>query len=247
MSDIDRMRAMVQRVIRPPVAGRLASVDGLNAQDNDGYRSQFWTLFAGESVRGMKFFHPYGLISSPKPGMEALGIPVGGRTANMVIVAVNDNLYRVPLNPGEVALYTDEGDTIVLKRGKIIAITSGNDIELVATSKIKATVGNASVEIDPDQVTVVADQKIKLTNSNASIEMDTDEIKIIADNAELDLKSGDAKLTVGSVSIEASAAQVTITAPEVFINSALIDLGGVTWGTHEHADPQGGDTGGPHN
>jgi len=76
---------------------------------------------AGEAVAGELFQH-YGFTSSPLAGAEYICIPVGGNSKHAVVVASEDGRYRLTLKDGEVALYTDEGDRVHLKRGRVIEV-----------------------------------------------------------------------------------------------------------------------------
>lgn len=82
------------------------------------------TGLAGEPLDGAEYFQHYGFTSTPHPGTMAIAVPVNGKTSHSVIVATEHGAYRLAaLKTGEVALYTDEGVSIVLKRGKIIEAT----------------------------------------------------------------------------------------------------------------------------
>ncbi|MBC3252866.1 phage baseplate assembly protein V [Serratia fonticola] len=79
---------------------------------------------AGEDLPGVELFQHYGFTSAPPAGTTAVVIPIGGKTTHGIIVATEHGSYRLQgLENGEVALYTDEGASIVLKRGKIIEVT----------------------------------------------------------------------------------------------------------------------------
>lgn len=76
---------------------------------------------AGETMQDNEFFQHYGYTSNPPAGTMAVVLPVGGRTSHGIVIATEHGSYRLKaLQPGEVALYTDEGAKIVLKRGRII-------------------------------------------------------------------------------------------------------------------------------
>lgn len=63
-------------------------------------------------------FQNYGFTSSPLPGAEIVTARMG---ADVVIIATEDRRYRLTtLRPGEVALYTDEGDYVLLSRDGIV-------------------------------------------------------------------------------------------------------------------------------
>lgn len=89
---------------------------------------------AGEPVSGELFQH-YGFTSSPLPGAEYICIPVGGSSQHAVVVASEDGRYRLTLDKGEVALYTDEGDKVHFKRGRVIEIETDTLI-VKATTKV---------------------------------------------------------------------------------------------------------------
>ncbi|EGT5658471.1 phage baseplate assembly protein V [Citrobacter braakii] len=78
---------------------------------------------AGENLDGAEYFQHYGFTSCPLPGTMAIIVPLNGSTSHSVVVATEHGAYRLTaLKPGEVALYTDEGAKIVLKRGRIIDV-----------------------------------------------------------------------------------------------------------------------------
>lgn len=81
------------------------------------------TLLEGEVQDGAERFQPYGLTTRPQVGAEALCVFVGADRSHPVVLAVDDRRFRVTsLNPGEVCLYTDEGDRVLLGRGRHITV-----------------------------------------------------------------------------------------------------------------------------
>ena len=96
-----------------------------------------------ETFADREYFQHYGFTSRPLSGAEAIIIREGN---HIVMIASDDRRYRIALEAGEVALYTDEGDKVHLKRG-------GN-IEIVAGTKIKAT---------SPEVEIVAATKVTMT------------------------------------------------------------------------------------
>ncbi|MCK3840538.1 MULTISPECIES: phage baseplate assembly protein [Pseudomonas] len=80
-------------------------------------------LTAGEVKDGLEHFEPYGFTSNPLAGAEGIAAFIGGDRSHGVLLVVSDRRYRIQgLAPGEVAIYTDEGAKIHLKRGRIIDI-----------------------------------------------------------------------------------------------------------------------------
>ena len=96
-------------------------------------------LTADEVKDGMEHFEPYGFTSNPQPGAEGLAAFLGGDRSHGVVICVSDRRFRLQaLESGEVALYTDEGDRLHFKRGRVIE---------VETLTLKVTAGEA-VEFD---------------------------------------------------------------------------------------------------
>ncbi len=101
-------------------------------------------LLAGEVKDNLEHFEPYGLTSHPLPGAEGITAFLGGDRSHGVVLVVADRRYRIQaMEPGEVALYTDEGDRIHFKRGRIIDIQT-------QTLNIKASV---AVNFDTPMIT----------------------------------------------------------------------------------------------
>lgn len=101
---------------------------------NDGLKLQGLqlTLLADEVRDDVERFQNYGFTSHPHPGAEAIAACVAGNRDHVVVLAVDDRRYRLqPLEQGEVAIYTDEGDKIVLQRGGTIEVTASTAVRLV--------------------------------------------------------------------------------------------------------------------
>jgi phage baseplate assembly protein V len=102
---------------------------------------------AGETVDGEQFQN-YGFSSAPLPGAEYIVIPVGGNSKHSVVVASEDGRYRLQLQDGEVSLYTDEGDYVLMKRGRMIEVVTD---ELVFKVKNKVRFETPLVEMTGDE------------------------------------------------------------------------------------------------
>lgn len=116
IGDIDKRigRALARvRLAFRVVLGRVNSAPGVQLADGAG--------LAGENVEAAELMQHYGMTSCPPAGTQGVAIPLGGYTSHTIIVATEHASYRlVGLETGEVALYTDEGAKIVLKRGRLI-------------------------------------------------------------------------------------------------------------------------------
>ena len=110
-------------------------------------------LLAGEGKAGMEHFEPYGYTAHPHPGAEVLAAFFDGDRSHGLVITVADRRYRIKgLAAGEVALYTDEGDKIVLKRGNVIEITAGTKVRMV-TPLLEVT-GEIKDRCDADGMTM---------------------------------------------------------------------------------------------
>ena len=93
-------------------------------------------LTAGELKDGMEHLEPYGFTSCPHEGAEALAGFMGGDRSHGVVIVVSDRRHRIQeLAPGEVAIYTDEGDKVHFKRGRVIAFETGT-LNITATDSV---------------------------------------------------------------------------------------------------------------
>ena len=120
---------------------------------------------AGESVSGEQMQY-YGFTSAPLPGAEFIALPIGGNSKHVVVIASEDGRYRVVLKDGEVALYTDEGDYIHMKRGRLIEIETDT---LLVKAKTKVRFETPLVEMSGD---AKADGEI--TDHTRSMQQDRD-------------------------------------------------------------------------
>lgn len=114
---------------------------------------------AGEQLQDNELFQHYGYTSNPPPGTMAIVLPIGGKTAHGIIIATEHGNYRLKdLASGEVAIYSDEGDSVILKRGRLIEVTT-------ETLRINTQVMevNASTRIDFNTPMVNTDQALNVT------------------------------------------------------------------------------------
>jgi phage baseplate assembly protein V len=78
---------------------------------------------ADEVLDDVEHLQPYGLTSVPPEGSECLVISLGGNRSTSVVLACGDRRVRVTqLEAGELALYTDEGTQVLLRKGKKVQV-----------------------------------------------------------------------------------------------------------------------------
>lgn len=116
ISVIDERIRRILAAVRRSFRGKINTVNTAG-----GVQTAQLAGLATETLPGVELFQHYGFTSAPPAGTAAVVIPIGGKTSHSIIVATEHSAYRLQgLENGEVAIYTDEGASIVLKRGKVI-------------------------------------------------------------------------------------------------------------------------------
>lgn len=149
-----------------------------------------------ENLQGAELFQHYGFTSHPQPGTMGIVLPLGGVSSHGIVIATEHGAYRLKsLKPGEVALYTDEGAKIVLRRGKLIEA----DCE---TFRVNCT----DFEINSKQATVNCDTWAATANDAATFttpELSTSEKLtaqgLISGNSGMSVKGGDGSRFEGNL------------------------------------------------
>lgn len=109
----------------------------------------------GEVKDAVERMQEYGFTSVPLPGAQVLFVSISGNRDHPVAISVDDPRYRLKgLQPGEVALYTDEGDSIILKRGNIIEV---NTKTLLVKAEEKARFETPQLEVTGEIIDHVDD------------------------------------------------------------------------------------------
>ena len=91
----------------------------------------------GEVLPDLEYAQHYGLTSVPLDGSQVVVVPLGGKSSQGVIIASEHGNYRIKqLKPGEVAIYSHNGDQIVLRDGRTIEITT-QTLKINASIKVQ--------------------------------------------------------------------------------------------------------------
>ena len=105
--------------------------------DSKGFQICQAEVLADEVRDGMERYQNYGFSSVPLKGAEGVILFPGGDRSHGIVIVVEDPINRpTGLASGEVVIYTDEGDEIRLKRGKIMEITT-NTLRINAATKVE--------------------------------------------------------------------------------------------------------------
>ncbi|CNJ15783.1 phage baseplate assembly protein V [Yersinia aldovae] len=101
-------------------------------------------MIADELKDNIEHLEPYGFTSAAHIGAEAFAAFPDGDRSHGVVLVVSDRRYRIKgLESGEVAIYTDEGDSITLKRGNKIEV---NTKQFIVNAEEKAVFNTPLIE-----------------------------------------------------------------------------------------------------
>jgi phage baseplate assembly protein V len=154
-----RMLAPLSRRLRLMIARAVVTAIGDAGKIQTGQVK----LLDGEVRDGVEILHQYGVTSHPLGQREGLYFSVGGDRDHGVMVCVADRQHRRKnLEPGEVALYTDEDtDTdehhIHMKRGQVIELVAGASSIVLTPEDITVAIGASTIVLTPDEITVAVD------------------------------------------------------------------------------------------
>ncbi|MGH7027942.1 phage baseplate assembly protein V [Brevundimonas sp.] len=139
------MRNRIQMMVSRAVLQLVDDAGGIQAMQFSG--------LSDELIEGAERFQDYGFTSVPLPGAEAALVFPGGLRSHGLVVAVGDRRYRLKgLKDGEVAVYDDQGQQLLLGRDGI-RLVSSLKVEIEApevaiTAAEKATITAPSIVLD---------------------------------------------------------------------------------------------------
>lgn len=144
------IRAINNRVMLMVARGVVSLVDD---------SSKMQTLQIGALRReirdNVERFQNYGFTSKPHVGAEHVTLFWGGNRDHGLCIAVDDRRYRLlGLQNGEVAIYTDEGDKVHLKRNREIEVST---LQLTINATEKVEINTALFEVNAPLATFSGD------------------------------------------------------------------------------------------
>lgn len=102
---------------------------------------------ADETHDDVERIQEYGFTSVPLVGAEAVLVFPGGNRDHGLIIATDDRRYRLSgLQSGEVAIYTNNGDKIVIRADGTIEVVASTKVQI--TSPLVTMSGNLQVQGD---------------------------------------------------------------------------------------------------
>lgn len=124
-----------------------------------------------EIIDQLPVMQHYGLNAHAPIGSDATAMFIAGQRSNPVIVATNNQKARLRnLQPGEVALFTDEGDNLKFGRNQAATLTAGNSFGI--TTKAATIAGTDTVKLD-SPTTSVTDKLVLAHDPGAALEAAT--------------------------------------------------------------------------
>lgn len=215
---INRCIANALNAIRRPFRSALA-----RTTTTGGVMTAQLDALAGETLQEVEVFQQYGLTSVPPEGTMGIVIPLGGKSSHSIVIATEHSQYRLQaLASGEVALYSAEGASVVLKKGKIIEATC--DEYRVNCKKYTVSATDSAEFTTP---TLTATQQLIAQGA-------------ITGNGGMTISNSDG----GGGAVATFAGNIAHTSGE--LTSTSITINGVKIGTHIHTTPDG-DSGAPKN
>jgi len=128
--------SMTQKQVEQRLANIVATGKLTYSDNSGGEQIISATLTSGEQKSDMEKIEPFGFSSSPNAGAEIVALfPGGGRSRGLIINAGGRG-YRFKAEPGGVAIYDDQGQSVHLGGGNIV-IKGVGDIEMETDGEIK--------------------------------------------------------------------------------------------------------------
>lgn len=126
--------------------------------DDDSTRQRLQVeILKGELRDDVERMQDYGFTSRPHPGADAVVLSLAGTRSQAVALVVDDRRYRLqPLEDGEVALYDDLGNRVMLLRDKVHVVAMQELLAEAPVVHVKAT----TVTIDADSMTLNGDLSV---------------------------------------------------------------------------------------
>ena len=104
---------------------------------------------SGETQDGLERIQNYGMTSNPPNDSEAVVAAVGGSRDHCVVIACDSGQYRVTsLERGEVAYYSQHGQTILLKTDGSVEITAPGGVDVGSGSDSAAMAAKVNAKFE---------------------------------------------------------------------------------------------------
>lgn len=170
----------------------------------------------GEQLQDAELYQHFGFTSVPPSGTKAIVLPLGGKTSHSIIIATEHGSYRLQaLKSGEMAIYSDEGAFVSIKKGRIVDVEC--DTYQVKCKNYLVTAENQA-EFDTPMLT--ASQQVTAQGK-------------FSGNAGMAIQGGDGATFNGSVSQTGGS----------YTTDGDVKAGQISLSGHHHKGDSGGETG----
>ena len=140
MSDFGKLLGpMARRIGNLLARGSVAAVNGTGKM-----RTLQLRMLAGEVKDNVEHFEPYGFTSEVLPGSEHITAFFDGDRSHGVVLVAADRRYRLQLQPGEVAIFTNHGDKVVIHADGTIEVVASTKVQI--SSPLVSMSGNLTVQ-----------------------------------------------------------------------------------------------------
>jgi len=161
---IDRLFAHHARKMRNIVARGIVSM----VDDERKLQETQIRLLDSELVEKAERVQQYGFSSHPQNEAECFVVFAGAGREHPLVFSVDDRRYRVKATKqGEVVIYTDEGDSIHLKRDNTIVVTTKH---LVVDAEEDVVFNTKEMTINADTQLLIDTPLIRLRTDNITQE-----------------------------------------------------------------------------
>jgi phage baseplate assembly protein V len=212
--------------------------------DQKGVQVMELSLLDGERKDNVERFQNYGFSSVPTGEAEAIVIFPGGDRSAGVIVALDERANRMTgLLGGEVAVYSNSGNSIILHLDGSIEITSPEQVQIWAKRLLvdveEDVTVNAKLAVVNTEETVTVNAKGDVTvNTEANVTVKADgDAAVTANNARVELQGSAAVIAPGGMNVDAPA--LTCTGDIIDnIGAGGTSMAGIRtiYNVHQHAD-----------
>jgi phage baseplate assembly protein V len=178
--------------------------------DTQGVQVLGLSLMDGERKDNVERFQNYGFSSMPMNEAEAIVIFPGGDRSAGVIIAMDERGSRMTgLQPGEVAMYNNAGNSVILHTDGSIEITAIEQVQIWAKKLLvdveeDVTINARTAVLNTEEtVTVNAKGDVTVnTEANAIVKAEGD-ASVEANNARIDLQGSLAVVAPGGMNVDA--------------------------------------------
>jgi phage baseplate assembly protein V len=131
MSTLDDIRREVDRGLRGVRSAFRGVMRGIT-RTTQVQRARFGGL-AGEELADAEVMQHFGFSSAIPEGADVIVVPVGGRTAQSVVIASELGSVRIQLGAtGETVIYSQWGDRVHLRQDRSILIQAAGQVNVQA-------------------------------------------------------------------------------------------------------------------